>query len=165
MAWTKTKSAVVAGAVLILAAGTTAVIVKNHGHHPRAKLQWTPAEKDLFRQESNARLQQARRWALGCILFAGDHENKLPDNFEQLKAYVPRLSSSNWEIVSSGSLTNFQERADTILLREKESRPSPDGKFAKIYAFEDGHDELISSPDDNFAAWEKQHGLLVQPGK
>ena len=165
MAWTKTKTAVVAGAVLILAAGTATVIVKHSGHHPRVKLQWTPAETDSFHRESIARMNQSKQWALACIMYADDHGNKLPDNFEELKKYCPGLDSSNWEIVSSGGESSIAHPAMTILLREKEPRPSPDGQFAKVYAFADGHVEAISSPDDDFAAAEKQHGLLVQPGK
>jgi RNA polymerase sigma factor (sigma-70 family) len=171
MAWTKMKTAVVTGAVLILAAGTTTVIVKNYGHHSRVKLQWTPAEEESFQQESIVRMNQSKQWALACIMFADDHQNQLPKNFEQMKTYVPGLSSSNWEIVSGGNLSNDGSLGNprqvmlTILLREKESRPSPDGGFVKAYAFIDGHAELISSPEDDFAAVEKQRGFLVHPAK
>ncbi|HEY5232460.1 MAG TPA: sigma-70 family RNA polymerase sigma factor [Verrucomicrobiae bacterium] len=167
MAWTKVKTTVFAGVVLILAAGTTTVIVKNYGHHPRVKLQWTPAEKDLFRQESIARMNQSKQWALACIMFAADHQNQLPKNFEQLKPYVRGngLSSSNWEFVSGGNLHGFANVSKTILFREKELRPSPGGKFAKVYAFADGHVEVISSLDGDFAALERQRGFLVQPAK
>jgi RNA polymerase sigma factor (sigma-70 family) len=167
MAWTKAKTAVIAGVVLILAAGTTTVIVKSSGHHPKVKLQWTPAEKESFQQESIARLNHAKEWALASIMFADDHQNQLPKNLEQMKTYASKdaLSDSNWEIVSRGSLTSIAKPAQTILLREKESRQSPDGKFVKTYAFADGHAELQSSPDNDFAALEKQRGFLVQPGK
>ena len=168
MAWTKAKTAVVAGAVLILAAGTTTVIVKNSGHHRPVKLQWTPAEEESFQQESVARMNQSKQWALASIMFADDHRNQLPDNFEQLKTYVRSLSSSNWEIVSGGNMNSFvnpSQNSRIIILREKESRQSPDGKFVKAYAFVDGHAELISSPDDDFAALEKQRGFLIQPAK
>ena len=168
MAWTKAKTAVVAGAVLILAAGTTTVIVKNSGHHSQVKLQWTPAEKESFQRETIVRMNQSKQWALASIMFADDHRNQLPQNFEQMKTYVRNLSSSNWEIMSGGNLNSFTNpsRNDRIiLLREKESRQSPDGKFVKAYAFVDGHAELISSPDEDFAALEKQRGFLIQPAK
>jgi len=168
MAWTKMKTAAVTGAILILTAGTTTVIVKNYGHHSRVKLQWTPGETESFQQESVARMNQAKQWALACIMFADDHQNQLPTNFDQMKTYVTGLSSSNWEIVSGGSLsssTNPRRVMLTILIREKESRPSPDGGFVKAYAFIDGHAEMISSPDDDFAALEKQRGLLVLTAK
>jgi len=165
MTWTKMKTTVVAGAVLILAAGTT-VVVKYAGHHPRVKLQWTPAETESFQQESNSHITQAKQWALACIMFADDNQNQLPKKFEQMKRYAPRLSFSNWEIVSGGNLNSFTNPSHimvTILLREKESRQSPDGGFVKAYAFADGHAEMVSSPDDDFAAVEKQRGFLVHP--
>jgi hypothetical protein len=165
MAWTKTKTAVIAGVVLILAAGTTTVIVKNSNHHPRVKLQWTTAEKQMFEAETSKRINQSKQWAIACIMFADDHQNQLPKNFEQMQTYVRGLSSSNWEFVSGGNKNSFTNPAQTILFREKESRPSPDGKFVKIYAFADGSVQLLSSPDDDFAALEKQSGLLVQPAK
>jgi len=43
MAWTKAKTAIVVGAVLILAAGTTTVIVKNFSRHPAANQSPSPA--------------------------------------------------------------------------------------------------------------------------
>jgi hypothetical protein len=67
--------------------------------------------------------------------------------------------------VSGGDFSRFAKPGQTILLREKESNQSPDGPFFKAYAFMDGHAELISSPDDDFAALEKQRGFLVQSPK
>ena len=165
MAWTKMKTTVIVGVVLILAAGTTTVIVKNYGHHSRVKLQWTPAETESFQQESEAHMTQAKQWALACIMFADDNQNQLPKNFEQMKRYAPSLSFSNWEIVSGGNQNNITNPIQTILLREKESRPSPDGGFVKAYAFADGHAEMVSSSDDDFVALEKQRGYLVHPAK
>ena len=111
-------------------------------------------------------MTQAKQWALACIMFADDHQNQLPKDFAQLKSYAGSLSSSNWEIVSGGNLNGFNNSsrtALTILLREKESIQSPDGKCFKAYAFADGHAELISASDDDFAPVEKQRGFLVHP--
>jgi RNA polymerase sigma factor (sigma-70 family) len=166
MAWTKAKTAVVAGAVLILIAGTTTVIVKNSGHHSQVKLQPNPAAEESFQRESTVRLEQAKRWGTIFRIFAMENQNQIPKNFEPLKtnASLNGLSDSNWEIVSGGNQDSANSD-QTILLREKTSRKSPDGKFVKAYVFADGHAELISSPDDDFAALEKQRGLLVQPAK
>jgi RNA polymerase sigma factor (sigma-70 family) len=165
MAWTKTKTAVIAGVVLILAAGTTTVIMKNSGHHPKVKLQWTSAEIESFQQESRVHINQAKQWALACIMFADDHRNQLPKNFEQLKKYDSDPDFSHWEIVSGGNWKSLANPSETILLREKESRPSPDGKFTRAYALADGHVQSVSSPDDDFAAMEKKFGFVVQPAK
>jgi hypothetical protein len=166
MAWTKMKSTVVAGAVLILAAGTTTVIVEKSGHHLPVKSPASPLTEDAFQQASNEHMTQAKQWALACIMYADDHQNQLPKDFKQLKTLAGDLSSANWEIVSGGNVNSFNNPSQTtltILLREKESSRSPDGKFFKAYAFADGHAELISSHDDDFAAVEKQRGFLVHP--
>ena len=170
MAWSKAKTAVVVGAVLILAAGATTVIVKNSSHQSRVKSQPNPAAEESFQQESIQRMTHAKQWSLASIMFADDHQNQLPEKFEQLKAGVSKelLLDTNWEIVSGGDLDSFTNPPQTmltILLREKKSRQSPDGKFVKAYAFADGHAELISSPDDDFAALEKRRGFLVHPAK
>jgi len=120
---------------------------------------------EAFQRESATRMTQAKQWAMAFIMFADDHGNQLPKNFEQATNYVPGLSKSNWEIVSGGDFSQLAKPSQTILLREKESRRSPDGPFFKAYAFMDGHAELISSPDDDFAALEKQRGLLAQPAR
>ena len=165
MAWAKVKTALVATTALILAAGTTTVIVKSSSHHPQVKLQWTPAEKESFQQESISRMSEGRQWARAAIKFADDHGNILPTNFRQMKTYVSNLSASNWEIVSGGSLSGIAKPAQTILFKEKEARPSPDGKFAKAYVFVDGHVEMVSSPNYEFTAVEQQEGFLIRPAK
>jgi hypothetical protein len=121
----------------------------------------TPANEALFQQESMERMNQAKQWALAFIMFAADHGKQLPKSLAQAKSYVPGLSESNWEIVSAGDFSRFAKPAQTILLREKESSQSPDGPFFKAYAFMDGHAELVSSPDDDFAALEKRRGFLA----
>jgi prepilin-type processing-associated H-X9-DG protein len=146
MAWSKTKTAVVAGLVLILAAGTTKLIDRNAPNVP-------------FRQESIGRMNQAKQWALALILYAEAHRNQLPNN------YATGLSESNWEIVSSGDEKSIVNPSQTILLREKEPRQSPNGKFLRTYAFADGHAELISSPDRDFTALEERRGFLIRPAK
>jgi hypothetical protein len=166
MAWTKMKTTVVTGAVLILAIGITAVIVEKSGHHSPMKSPASPLTEEAFQQASNEHMTQAKQWALCCIMFAADHQNQLPKDFAQMKTYAGSLSSANWEIISGGNVNSFNNPSQTtltILLREKESSRSPDAKYFKAYAFADGHAELISSADDDFAAVEKQRGFLVHP--
>jgi hypothetical protein len=74
---------------------------------------------------------------------------------------VPRYARGGKQNLDCGDAKPGQ----TILLREKEPRQSPDGPFFKAYAFMDGHAELISLPEDDFAALEKQRGFLVQSPK
>ena len=130
-------------------------------------MQPNPATDEPFQRESIVRLTQGKQWAMAFIMFANQHHNQLPQNFEQLKTYTSKegLSDANWEIVSGGNWKSFPDPSQTILLREKESRRAPDGTFIKAYVLADGHSQLIGSPDDDFTAMEKKFGFLVQPAK
>jgi hypothetical protein len=72
------------------------------------------ATKESFEQESEVRLDQAKKWALAFFLFGNDHAYQLPKDFKQGKAYAPDLSQSNWEIVSSGDEKSIVNPAQTI---------------------------------------------------
>jgi len=166
MAWTKTKTTVVAGVVLLLAAGTTTVMVNYSGHHRHAKLPLTPANEEAFKGETSRLINQSKQLALAFHIYAGDHNNQFPKDFAQVKTYLQgNLSDSNWEIVSGGKRNKLADLSHTILLREKESRQSPDGKFYKIYALADGSVQVTSSADDDFGAVEKRWGFVTHPAK
>jgi RNA polymerase sigma factor (sigma-70 family) len=133
-----------------------------------ANLQPNPsADEASFKLESVVRQTQSRQGALACIRFAQDHQGQLPGDLEQLKTYLPNGGSAgtNWEIVSGGNLNTLRDPHKTILLREKEARQSPDGKFVKAYVFCDMTAELITSPSEDFSALEQQRGFLVHPAK
>ncbi len=150
----KTKTAILAGAVLILTAGT-AIVTDRMG--PNIS----------FQQESITRVDQAKRLALACRLFADANGNRLPTDFEQLKAFEANdgFSESNWELVSSGNLNSFANPGRTILVREKEAMKSGRGEFFKTYAFVDGHAERLLSHDNDFSAVEKTRGFLAPPDR
>jgi hypothetical protein len=165
MAWTKAKAAVVAGVAVILATGTTTVMVRHLEHSSRARLDPTPANEGAFQRESMQRLNQGKQWGLAFRLFAGDHGGQLPTSIAQLKSYAPGVSDLNWEIVSGGNLDSIGDPGKTILMRNKKSRQSPAGRFYQEYVFADGSVQHDSRPDDDFAALEKERGYLVHPAK
>jgi RNA polymerase sigma factor (sigma-70 family) len=163
MTWTKAKAVVITGVALILAGGTTTVLVKHLGHPVPGRPPMTAAAEAAFQQESQQRFNVSKQWALCCIMFAVDHQNQLPKNFAQMKTYAGNLSADGWEIVSGGDINRIAKPSQTILLREKAARQNPDGAFVRTYAFADGHCEQINSAGGDFAFEEKQHGLLVHP--
>jgi RNA polymerase sigma factor (sigma-70 family) len=171
MAWTKAKTVVVAGAILILAAGTTTVVIKHYGHHPPGKLPLTPANMASFDRESTKLLNDAKWATLSCFLFADGHRNQLPKDFTELKAsggggkQSLRLSDADWEFVAGGDKDSFTNPDTTIYFLQKEPRQSPDGKFVKVYATVNGRVFLITSPDEDFTAAEKERGFLIQRTK
>ena len=165
MAWTKAKTAVVAGIVLVLATGTTTMIVKYHHNHLQPKLEWTTTEKQRFEAETSRLVNQAKMSGLSCFMFAGDHRNQWPKNFVELKAARPEceLSDADWEFMSGGNRNNLANPSQTILFREKQPRPSPDGKFLRIYTLADGSVQRVSSPVADFTAMEAKFGFVTQP--
>ena len=167
MAWTKAKTAVVAGAIMILATGTTTVVIKHYSHHSPIRLPLTPANIASFERESNKLVNDAKMATLACWLFAGDHRNQLPANFAQLHAQRPetKLSDVDWDFVASGDKDSFTNPDTTIYFLEKEPRQSPDGKFVRVYATVNGRVFLLTSPDEDFTTVEKQRGFLVQRTK
>jgi RNA polymerase sigma factor (sigma-70 family) len=164
MAWTKAKTAVVASAILVLAAGTTMVVVKHYNHHSRGQLPLTPTNLTLFTQESNKLVDEAKMAGLACFIFAVDHKNKLPSSFAELNAWQQqtKLSDTDWEFCADGDKDSFANPSKTIYFLEKEPRQSPDGKFFRVYATVDGRVFLVTSPDEDFTAIEKQRGFLIQ---
>lgn len=175
MAWNKAKTTLVTGVVLILAAGMTTVMVSKSGHHSRVKLEWTPAERDAFEAESRKRIHDAKWAAMDCFVFAESNHNQWPTSLAQLKAGYPKdgqadlpagpLSDSTWEFVASGNRNAASDPANTVLFRERESRPSPLGEFVKVYVFANGSVELLSSRTEDFAGSEKERGLTPQSTK
>jgi RNA polymerase sigma factor (sigma-70 family) len=167
MAWTKAKTAVVAGAIMILATGTTTVVIKHYSHHSPTRLPLTSANIASFERESNKLVNDAKMATLACLIFAGDHGNQFPANFTQLNAkhQETKLSDVDWDFVASGDKDSFTNPDTTIYFLEKEPRQSPDGKFVRIYTTVNGRVLLLTSPDEDFTTVEKQRGLLVQRTK
>jgi len=112
-------------------------------------------------------MSDSKQWALAFLLYAQDHRNQFPKSFDELKGsrYVRgmTLSESNLEVVSWGSISRFKQPMITILLKERNSRQSPDHKYVKAYTFADGHVELLTSADDDFESMEKERGFLAMP--
>ena len=118
------------------------------------------------REEAIAKLNFSKQWVLAMYMYAGDHQDQLPNDFEPAKAYVAKevLSATNvtteqFEIVYQGTLTSITNPSQVVVLREKQAHQSSNGKWAKTYGFGDGHAELHSEADGNFEAWEKEHIL------
>jgi hypothetical protein len=71
-------------------------------------------------------------------------------------------ATNNFEIVYEGSIRALRQPATTILLRERQARQLPDGRWAKTYAFTDGHAETHVQSDSNFAPFEDEHLFKAQ---
>jgi hypothetical protein len=104
-----------------------------------------------------------KNWMLAFILYADKHQDQYPTDFEQAKAFLPEdarpelaAAADQFEVVYQGKWREIKAPMKTVVLREKQAHQMPDGKWAKVYGFADGHSELHSEADGNFEAWEKE---------
>jgi RNA polymerase sigma factor (sigma-70 family) len=125
-------------------------------------------EKDAQTQQRQIMIQRmndARQGVLSFILFAGDHQDQYPTNFDQVTSYAnPDFVAhmeTNFDLVYSGLTTGITNPSSTIVLREKQASQSAEGSWIKAYGYADGHAEIHAEPDGNFENWESQR--IIQP--
>ena len=115
------------------------------------------------REEAMVRMGYSKQWTLAFMMYAEDNKGQLPIDFEQAKAFVDReakadmeASADQFEVVCQGKWRDIKNPGKVVVLREKQAHQMPDGRWAKVYGFADGHSELHSEADGNFEAWEKE---------
>lgn len=132
-------------------------------------------DRESVRANGIMRLNFAKTWALAFMLYAAEHDDRMPATFAEAEKFLPaELKSSiavmdpdRFEIVYQGRLREVTKPAETILLREKEPFTTPTGnpnwrdRPARTYAFADGHSEIHMAPDGNFEDWERDR--IVKP--
>jgi hypothetical protein len=101
--------------------------------------------------------------------YADEHQNRGPTNIDQLAPYMAKLNKSlpgnnQFEVVYPGSLDNLDgvPWGAVAVIREQQPWPNSNGRMMRIYAFADGHSEIVGS-DDNFQSWEAQHVIAPPP--
>ena len=116
-----------------------------------------------------SRMKYSLRWALAFILYADKHNDEFPGSFEEAAPYFRDRTAEDdrlfdeFEIVYAGhSYAAITNAVATIVIREKEPRQGPNGKWSKAYGFADGHSEIHSKPPEGFEAYEKQHSFPVR---
>ena len=115
-------------------------------------------------------VEAARLIGLGMIMFAGDNNNQSPTNFSQISSLIEGMTNQTsgigaeaFELIDSASPSS-QDAANKLILRERISFKTVDGKWARTYGFGDGHVEVKISDDGNFDAFEKEH-LVLPPNQ
>jgi hypothetical protein len=120
----------------------------------------------------DSKLNDARGFTAAIRRYADEHQGVFPSTLDRVTAYLPQSLSSNspgwanapvsgtndFEIVYQGGtndLGNIPPRR-VALLRERQSWLTPDGKWARTYAYADGGAEIVVS-DDNFQSWDALH--------
>jgi prepilin-type processing-associated H-X9-DG protein len=127
----------------------------------------TSSESPLRTQaERMARMNFAKQAMVAFILFAEKHDDYFPTNIVDAAAFLPenlRAKTDDFEVLYQGKLSDVPNAANTIVLRGTDSWQN-NGKWARIYAFADGHVEVANTPDNDFSDWESRH-IIVNPVK
>lgn len=131
------------------------------------------------RQMGMARLNYTKQWMLALHLYESEHGG-MPANLTESGGYFGeamaadssqidteayrQLTPEQFELIYRGSLNEVAEPDRTIVLREKQAWPDPDGQgWRRAYGFADGHSEVRYSPDGDFTAWEADRMLPAPP--
>ncbi len=116
-------------------------------------------EKQALELTMISRMNDAKQLMLAFYNYAG-RDGQLPTNFDQVAGQLPpNLDTNRFQIVYHGSISSLTNPASTIVVREIEAHPTPDGTWVRTYGFADGHTEVHTSADGDFSAWEQQHGV------
>jgi hypothetical protein len=138
------------------------------------------AEEDPIRNMGMRKLNMAKSLALAFILRADENHGLFPANWEEAAPHFAKAFDGtawdpadpvwhphelislhrDWEIVYSGLSNELVQPQETILVRE--TNPWYDaerGIWLRTYGFADGHSEIVSRADGDFAAWEEERSL------
>jgi RNA polymerase sigma factor (sigma-70 family) len=139
MAWSKAKTAVVTGIVLLLVGGSTAVVVveAQSGKGPIGSLVEKKRQKDAL----IAQVESMRSVFDAIIEYARVHQDELPKSLMELKPFLPAnltgMDDQDWEMPVRGKITSVMKRPNlnTLVLMQQKNIP-PDK--ARIIMYMDG---------------------------
>ena len=128
MAWSKAKTAVVIGAIVFLATGTTTLVVVK-AHAVVKQRNSMAAEAGVMRESVFS----------AVMFFAREHQDEIPKSMADLKPYLPADASGvdddHWQISVTGKMTPLLTRGDVILVEQKNVLPGQQ----KLILYADGH--------------------------
>ena len=122
-----------------------------------------------------AKLNDARAYVLGILMFRDDNQGQLPASIDQITRYLTNTSSSKYssakypipiltgtnrfDIVHLASLDGLTNWSSIIVLKESQAWQSGEGKWSKTYGFADAHTEVHPETNDNFDEIEQLHSV------
>jgi RNA polymerase sigma factor (sigma-70 family) len=135
------------------------------------------AGKATRKPETESELEQrilrprlAKIMTLPLLMYANENQGVFPADFELASAYFreavqadPFLGDESkfleatrlFEIVYHGPKDTVTDSGSMILIREKQARQRPDGRWERAYGFADGHGEVRVELDGRVDAWER----------
>jgi hypothetical protein len=117
--------------------------------------------------EALSKINDAKIYSLGMILYATKNKNHFPTNLDQTFPYLREANQSpsgtnQFEILYQGSLDALPNpMTNGIIVIRSDPWQTTDGKWTRVYGFADGHCEAHSEPNENFDDWERQHSAVL----
>jgi RNA polymerase sigma factor (sigma-70 family) len=119
-------------------------------------------------QQVETRMNFGKSAIMACMMQMRTNQGLFPSDFAQVTASLPEQmkaeadpTGDGFELLYHGAfktLTTLSNPQDVIVIRQKE--PTQYGnRWAKVYVCADGHCEVHTQTDSDFAAWESQHAM------
>lgn len=136
-----------------------------------------PEEKNLELRMLASKVHLATVWGHALLKFAKENAGQMPATLAAATPYLKDNDSlpSNWrdteqigsiartngisiddfELVYHGSLKGIEDPSRIILLRERQAYQAVDGRWSRIYVYENGFASALWSDDGDFTAVEQ----------
>ncbi len=126
-----------------------------------------------IKEQIVGKVNYGRDLMISFYKYSQQHNGQFPTNFADAAPFLPdaaknqtNLSADQFEIVFTGSPSSVTNPASVIMLRERDawsiaSTANPEGKWAKVYCFVDGHVTFQTQPQNDFTRYENRH--IVSP--
>lgn len=128
-------------------------------------VQNSPENEAQFAEQTAAKARDAHPFNLAIAKYPFLNDGAFPSSFEQLTGILSNSPKAlNWaatnefEIIYRGSRNDWTNIpwGSVAVLRERQPRKSPSGKWVRVYGMGDSHTQVVES-DDNFRSWEALH--------
>ena len=133
-----------------------------------AQQQQAPSDPNAEQEQAYGimEINTAKQSVMGMMMYAQDHGDQFPTNFDQAEKYFASSSGistnlNRFEITFQGAWTNLANPSSAIVVRELQPWMR-NGKWNKAYGFGDGHAEVHAETTGNFDDWEQQHVAVLK---
>jgi hypothetical protein len=124
-------------------------------------------------QAVETKMNYGKSAIMACMMQTRTNQGLFPSDFAQVTASLPENMKAEadptgdaFELLYHGAfktLTTMNNPQDAIVIRQKQATQYGN-RWAKVYVCADGHCEVHTQADSDFAAWESQHAIPQQPG-
>jgi hypothetical protein len=141
------------------------------GHHPTTAQpnpepgSTAPENEAHFAEQTASKARDAHPFNLAIAKYPFLNDGAFPSSFEHLAGILSNspkefkwAATNEFEIIYTGSRNDWTNIpwGSVAVLRERQPRKSPSGKWVRVYGMGDSHTQVVES-EDNFRSWEALH--------